>query len=80
MPLSQSKSSFVEKTRNKSTVNMPTGSGVYFKNGRIFSPFLKVCLSIYEPTIGSLIPSHTFITINSTDTMIAGKRAISVIK
>ncbi len=59
---------------------MPTGSGVYLKNGFIFSPFLKVCLSINEPTIGSLIPSHTFIMIRSADTMIAGKSAISVIK
>ena len=77
---SQSKFSFVLNTRNSKTVNTPTGSGVYFKNGRSFSPLLKVWRSINEPTIGSLIPSHTFITISNTDTVIAGNRAISVIK
>ena len=49
----------VEKTRKSNTENTPTGRGVYLKNGLIFSPFLKVCLSINEPTTGSLIPSHT---------------------
>ncbi len=53
---------------------------MYLKNGRVFSPFLKVCLSINEPTIGSLMPSHTFIIIRSADTIMAGNIAMSVIK
>ena len=61
-------------------MNTPTGSGVYRKNGLNFSPFLKLCLSTYEPTIGSFIPSQTFIAMRMTETTAAGNIAISVIK
>ena len=78
--LSHRSLSSVENTANISIVKTPTGSGVYLRNGRSFSPFLKECLSTNEPTIGSFTPSQTFITISITDTAIAGNAAISVRK